>query len=167
MIKEIFFERKKPFTIKTVCLLGLQMLQALEKVHQIGFIHNDIKLENIILDNVDSTRLKLIDFGVSRPYLNENGEHIDFGPCSFSGNVIFSSPNSMQEVTLSRRDDLISLTYLMLYLTEGNMLFLIDDHKKIGCHEYMRDAKNKATPQSLFKSKSKDLLEFVTEIHKI
>ena len=52
------------------------MIKALEKVHEIGYIHNDIKLENILLDSVDPIKLKLIDFGVSLPYLREDGSHI-------------------------------------------------------------------------------------------
>ena len=55
----------------------------------------------------------------------------------------------MQEFTLGRRDDLISLAYMMLYLAKGNMSFLVDDETMVLDFNYMREAKSFATPQSL------------------
>ena len=44
----------------------------------------------------------------------------------------------MQEFSLGRRDDLISLAYIMLYLAEGNMSFLADDENMVCNFNYMR-----------------------------
>jgi len=105
------------------------MITLLEKLHSIGYLHCDLKPDNICVgDGVDSSTLsefKLIDFGVSdcicknpEAYSEpiEDGDHREIGTSLQKGNLIFASPNSVKNITLSRRDDLISLFYLMLYL---------------------------------------------------
>jgi serine/threonine protein kinase len=64
--------------LKTVCQIGIRLLQILEKLHRIGKIYNDLKLDNILVGdgNGDPSRLseiRLIDFGLCSDYLDENG----------------------------------------------------------------------------------------------
>ena len=61
--------------------IGLQITNCIEQLHKLGFLHLDIKGENILLDSneysaIESSRLHLIDFGLSESYLDHNGEHI-------------------------------------------------------------------------------------------
>jgi serine/threonine protein kinase len=69
-------------------------------MHTIGFLHLDLKPDNILLGsgNLASSRSKLlylIDFGVSRKYKNPDGSHLPFKvDIPFTGNVIFASVNS-------------------------------------------------------------------------
>ena len=51
------------------------MFDALEHLHNIGFIHHDIKPENILTgscdkDSTESREFHLIDFGIARRYMN-------------------------------------------------------------------------------------------------
>ena len=51
----------------------------LEKVHEIGFVYNDLKEDNICVgfpEESNPSILKLIDFGVCTKYLDEAGNHI-------------------------------------------------------------------------------------------
>ena len=41
-----------------------------------GYVHNDIKLENIVVGNQDYHKLFLIDFGLSRRFLDADGNHV-------------------------------------------------------------------------------------------
>ena len=89
-----------------------------------------MKLDNIIVGDSESSpeslsTIRLIDFGLCTNYLDAQGNHISFGNSEeFVGNLALSSKNAMNFNTLSRRDDLISLTYLMVYMTNGYLDFL-------------------------------------------
>ena len=55
----------------------------LQKVHEIGLVYNDLKLDNILVgDSQSSTSslsdIRLIDFGLSSDYLDSQGNHIEF-----------------------------------------------------------------------------------------
>jgi serine/threonine protein kinase len=72
-------------------------------------------LRNIIIDD-DS--VKLIDYGSSLEYLDHDGKHFsNSSQNKFKGNTIIASSNVMKFGRPSRKDDLISLIYLVLSLT--------------------------------------------------
>jgi serine/threonine protein kinase len=63
--------------LKTTLILADKMFCILEQVHNKGVVHRDIKPENwCIGEGSDSHNLYLIDYGLSKVYLNENGKHI-------------------------------------------------------------------------------------------
>lgn len=76
----------------------------------------------------------MIDFGLSQHFINKCNEHIkDNKPSNFKGSLLFASKNAHQYVKTSRRDDLISLVYLLIYLLDKNRLVF---------SEYCDDARN-------------------------
>lgn len=63
--------KKKRFTLKTVIQIGLQIIDRLESLHEINYLHLDLKLENILLKSErmqsnESSKIVLIDFGLSK-----------------------------------------------------------------------------------------------------
>jgi hypothetical protein len=62
--------------------------------------------------------VKLIDFGFSDTFLTMDGKHIpeSSGQNQFKGNMLFSSVRQLSFMKTSRRDDLVSLCYLLVYL---------------------------------------------------
>ena len=70
-------------------------------------------------------KIYLIDFGISQRYKASNGEHVKLEKQPlFKGNLIFSSKNAFKQVTLSRRDDIISLAYFMTFCVNSNITWL-------------------------------------------
>lgn len=54
--------------------MGIQMVDALKQLHEIGYIHNDIKLDNICYEPIGGTdryKYRLIDFGLSSKYIKD------------------------------------------------------------------------------------------------
>ena len=97
-------------------MLSIQMLQQLNVLHKNGIIHNDIKPENFVFDK-QNKKFKIIDFGLSSFYIT-NKNHIKFSEkCSRFGTLRYMSINAHKKYSLSRRDDLISLSYVLIYLS--------------------------------------------------
>ena len=77
----------------------------------------------------------MIDFGLSTKYQDENINHLPKQKSTFfKGNLVFGSRNAFRGISLSRRDDLISLADLLLYLIVGDL-------------EYMKDGENEQQSQ--------------------
>ena len=74
--------------------------------------------------------MKIIDFGMSTPYVDIHGKHIPKTQRKFQGNIAFSSANSLQKISTSRKDDLISIIYILFYVYTGNLGFLNIDQMK-------------------------------------
>lgn len=60
------------FSTETAIMIGIQLIERLRDLHSIGVIHNDIKPDNILIDENTGGLLHLIDFGLSQYYFNEN-----------------------------------------------------------------------------------------------
>jgi serine/threonine protein kinase len=95
---------------KTMWLL----LDILENVHRGWVVHRDMKPHNFMIKGGE---LYLIDFGLATFYMNEKGEHTpDQGSTTMMGSPYFASLRIHEGHTYSRRDDLISLGYIGLYM---------------------------------------------------
>ncbi|MCQ2821234.1 MAG: protein kinase [archaeon] len=79
-IDKLFSQCKKTFSVKTVMLIGLQMIERIEYVHSKGYIHRDIKPGNFLIGlGQNRSLIYIIDFGLAKAYINkETGEHIPY-----------------------------------------------------------------------------------------
>lgn len=111
------------FSLKTVCMIALQLLSRIEVLHSKFYLHRDIKLENIVLGpNGDDKTLHLIDFGLSKSYLDEDGKHMKMRTDKgMVGTVRYSSIYTQQGLEQGRRDDLISIGYLLIFLLKEEL----------------------------------------------
>lgn len=108
--------------LKTVLLIGMQMIERIQLVHEKGIIHRDIKPENFLFGNdIYKDTLYLIDFGLAKEYCR-NGKHnkIEYNR-NLIGTARYVSINTHNGVSPSRRDDLESIGYILLYLLNGDL----------------------------------------------
>jgi serine/threonine protein kinase len=123
-VADLFQFRNKQFTLKTVCLVGIQMLQRIEFIHEKGFIHRDIKPENFVVGlNEKSSMVHIIDFGLSKRYKDKNtGQHIPYRENRhLVGTARYASINAHLGIEQSRRDDIESIGYVLVYLILGRL----------------------------------------------
>lgn len=106
-------------------MLNNQQLSILEYVHSRDIIHCDVTPMNLLMGREQQTLplIHLVDFGLARVYRDV---HSPFHILSttgqpFVGTTTFASVNTHNGISPSRRDDLESLSYVLLYLLVGSL----------------------------------------------
>ena len=93
-------------------------------MHERHYIHRDLKPDNIMFGLADSSNtLSFVDFGLTRLVIDpKTGQHI---PMITGKNLVgtcrYVSVNSHLGHELSRRDDLISVGYVVINLLKGRL----------------------------------------------
>jgi casein kinase 1 len=110
-------------------------------------------------------------------YCDANGAHYQKTQVnSFKGNLIFGSKNAFKGHLLSRRDDLISLAYLLIYIVDGDLEFMKgqcesgDDNMSSNSDEFIKIGKAKLSmrPKDICPSfESQQILPFIQEIYSL
>jgi serine/threonine protein kinase len=89
-------------------------IDILETIHKNYVLHRDIKPQNFMISNEE---IFLIDFGFSCFYVDDKVEHLPTGESqNIVGTPKYVSYHVHNGITNGRRDDLISLGYLYIYL---------------------------------------------------
>jgi serine/threonine protein kinase len=104
--------------------LCLSKLSILESLHDQHYIHLDIKPDNFMLGiGKLSNQVFLIDFGLARLFRNPTTRHhtAQINGSGVIGTICYSSINCHLGLTPSRRDDLESLAYVIVYLAKGSL----------------------------------------------
>jgi len=58
------------YNLKIAIQLLIEMLDAIEEVHDRGFIHRDVKASNFVLSS-DNRHVYIVDFGLAKKHLDE------------------------------------------------------------------------------------------------
>jgi serine/threonine protein kinase len=105
----------KSLSPSKIYTIMLKTIEIIENVHRKFVIHRDIKPDNIMIRQGE---LFLIDFGFSTFYINEDKQHIPYNDKNVNmlGTPNYVSINIHYGFEATRRDDMISLGYMFLYL---------------------------------------------------
>jgi len=171
-----YYEKKGVIANTKMNILMSQCVEILENIHNCFIVHLDIKPQNFMIKDGE---VYLIDFGLAKVYIDEKDNHINTGSQTFIGSPKYVSYFSHCGEPSSRRDDLISLGYMYLFLCYGELLWEDRNYIADGEHtiseyetnhifhpnnkwrmEYKKWDSLKTNPQVLLNTKIKDYLEY-------
>ncbi|CAK83199.1 unnamed protein product (macronuclear) [Paramecium tetraurelia] len=168
-------KQRKKISLKSILQITIQLLSILEEIHKQGVLHRDLKPENIMLD--EQNAIYLIDFGISKIFQRKNGDLMQIfsyktspfkEKVPFVGTARYASIAAHKGQELSRKDDIESLFYVMIFCLKGtlpwqNLRHIPDDQRtqKIG------ELKETIDPKVLFKDLPNEFIKIYEYLRKL
>ena len=152
-------------SIRCVCNIAYQLITIFQIIHNCNLIHRDIKPGNIAVGREEKSKyIYLLDFGLSKKYRSSKTKnHFPFiKNHKIVGNARYSSINALDGCSLSRRDDLESLGYCLIYLIFGRLPWqgCISRNKEDKYYKIKQIKKN-TTPKDLCKELPPQFEEYI------
>ena len=143
---------EKKFSLKTTLMLGIQILKRIKTLHDNNFIHRDIKPENFTIGLKKMNNIiYMIDYGLTRKYCDSHKKHIPYKEGkSLTGTALYASIYTHKGIEQSRRDDLESLGYMMIYFCKGELPWMnVKANNKAGKYKKIMEKKIQMKPEIL------------------
>ncbi|CAB4318832.1 unnamed protein product [Prunus armeniaca] len=124
---DVWNSRNQLLSEEMVACIAVEAISILEQLHIRGFVHGDVKPENFLLGipgTSNEKKLYLVDLGLASRWRDgSSGRHVDYDqkPDVFRGTVRYASVHAHLGRTGSRRDDLESLAYTLIFLLRGKL----------------------------------------------
>lgn len=134
--------------VRTVILIAQQTLHTIKGIHDQGYLHLDIKPDNILLKRKKtSCHCYMVDFGLAMAYM-VHGSHYSYNEKGeFRGNAAFASRHMLRRCAPGRRDDLESLIYAWAFMANGALPWTKGNRDALtGNRVVLADLKNNTSP---------------------
>ncbi|KAK7320804.1 hypothetical protein VNO77_30621 [Canavalia gladiata] len=124
---DVWNSNSNGMSAEMVACIAIEAISILEKMHSRGYVHGDVKPENFLLGlpgTPDEKKLFLVDLGLATRWQDSStGLHVEYDqrPDVFRGTVRYASVHAHLGRTGSRRDDLESLAYTLIFLLRGRL----------------------------------------------
>ncbi|KAI6219737.1 putative serine/threonine-protein kinase K06H7.1 [Aphelenchoides besseyi] len=143
-LNKLFKQCKREFSVSTQVRLGMQMLFCIKQLHEVGYVHRDVKPANLAigLKGPESRMVHLLDFGLVREYVTRTSGRLEIrrprANILFRGTLKYCSQNTHLRSEQGRPDDLWSLIYVLAEFRGGlpwanaSVTICLRDKKEVG-----------------------------------
>ncbi|KAJ1385816.1 Serine/threonine-protein kinase, active site [Sesbania bispinosa] len=122
---DVWNSSSQTMSAEMVSCIAVESLSILEKMHSRGYVHGDVKPENFLLGQPatpQEKKLFLVDLGLATKWKDSStGLHVEYDQRPDIGTVRYASVHAHLGRTASRRDDLESLAYTLIFLHKGRL----------------------------------------------
>ncbi|KAF7638297.1 Protein kinase domain-containing protein [Meloidogyne graminicola] len=161
----------KIFSPSTGYYCAIQSLEAIRDLHDLGYVHRDIKPGNFVI-GLPRTQFQnivyMVDFGIARKFIGADGRiRNPRDRTKFKGTVRFASLSMHEGNEVGRKDDCESWIYMIIDLIDQERLpwHNVEDKRRL------RKLKAEAlkAPRSLFKREEEDdlrgIITYLQSLH--
>jgi serine/threonine protein kinase len=164
-LEDLFNFCTRNFTLKTILLIGIEMLERIKHVHENHYVHRDIKPENFLVGKGQSEQIiYIIDFGLAKRYRDEQTRiHVPFKENkNLTGTARYASKNAHRGIEQSRRDDLESIGYVLIYLMKGVLPWQgLKCKDKTEKYLKIKEMKESITPEKLCEGLPEEFVKYM------
>jgi serine/threonine protein kinase len=146
-------------------MLGYQMVNILQYIHDRHIIHRDIKPDNFVMGaKEDNAKLYILDFGLAKKYRSSR----TLIQCPYikkkklTGTARYASIHALEAYEQSRRDDLESVGYVLMYFLRGNLPWQgLKVRSKEDRYKKILERKKETSSEDLCKNYPHEFFEYV------
>ena len=170
-LEDLFSYCTKNFTLKTILMITMQLIERIKHVHDNNYIHRDIKPQNFLVGKDTTAKtIYILDFGLAKRYRDEHTHiHIPLKENrNLTGTARYASCNAHNGLEQSRRDDMESIAYVILYFFKGKLpwqgLKCKDKNEK---YAKIKEMKMSMTPENLCEGIPIEFAKYLTAVKKL
>lgn len=163
-------ECRRRLSIKSVLMIGIQAMRRIEFVHSKSFLHRDIKPDNMLMGSHDTSTVYLVDFGLAKRFRDHGTkQHLPYREGKhLTGTARYASINTHLGIEQSRRDDLESLGYVLIYLFKGALPWQgIRVANKKQKYAKIRDRKQNISLRELCKDMPSQMVDYFRYVRRL
>jgi serine/threonine protein kinase len=170
-LEDLFNFCTRNFTLKTILMISIQLIERIKHIHDNHYVHRDIKPENFLIGKGQTEQtIYIIDFGLAKRYRDEHTRiHIPLKENrNLTGTARYASCNAHNGLEQSRRDDMESIGYVLLYLLKGSLPWQgLKCKDKTEKYQKIKELKMSTPPEKLCEGLPIEFAKYIEYVKKL